>query len=101
MKGPTSFTIHVKGEDISTTPPIDSVHRGGVIKWKCQDKDYHFAVNLGYNSPCNKIKEQAGPDGEITLTEMTDASPGEYKYFIAVFKDGDLLTEDPRFIVRR
>lgn len=101
MKEPTKFMIHVKDGDISTTPSIDSVPRGGVLEWRCQDKHYHFALNLGYNSPCDKIKEQAGPDGEITLTVMTDASPGEYKYFIAVFKDGDLLTEDPRFIVRR
>lgn len=101
MNAPTKFKIHVKENgEIFTTPPSDRVPRNGEIEWTC-DNDYHFALSLGYNSPCEKEQDCAGPGGTITAQVRPDAPYGEYKYVVAVFKDGKLLIEDPRFIVRR
>ena len=93
--------IHVKSDgEISTTPHRPVEPRNGVLEWKCDKKDYHFALNLGYNSPCEEEQYHAGPGGTITAKVRPDAPFGEYKYIIAVFKEGEFFIEDPRFIIR-
>jgi hypothetical protein len=103
MKNPETITIHVnwRKEEIWTTPPIIKVPRSGVLEWSVAGEGYHFALNFGYNSPYEKEQYQAGPGGSIPVQVLSDAPFGEYKYTIAVFNDGNLLIEDPRFIVRR
>lgn len=108
MKNPTKFKIHVSkvDKDIFTSPPNERVRRNGVLEWTCAPPHYHFALNFGYNSPCDIIQEHAGPGETITATVRPDALYGEYKYFVAVFKEGEegeegeFLIEDPRFIIR-
>lgn len=104
MNNREQIMIHVKkDEEIFTTPAKPKVPRGGALEWKVAGGGYHFALNLGYNSPCELEEEpyHAEPGGSITANVRSDAPFDEYKYTIAVFKDGEFLIEDPRFIVRR
>jgi hypothetical protein len=102
MNGPAIIKIHVKkDEEIFTTPNRPRVPRNGILEWEC-DRDYHFALNLGPNSPCKPEEEpyHAGPGETIKANVRSDAPFGEYKYTIAVFKEGEFFIEDPRFIIQ-
>jgi len=99
MKKPTRFMIHVQDGEIKITPHSDKVSREGIIEWRCE-QGCIFAINLGYNLPCEEQQHQGKKGEPIEVHVRSDAPFGEYKYTIAVFKDEKLLIEDPRFIVR-
>jgi len=110
-KGTTvRITIKVENGDFSydSSRPIVIVYRNQWIEWKCEP-EYAFAVHLGWNSPQDvkknspfeKGRYRAEKGGIIKVKVEHDAQYGRYEYFVAVFDEKEIWTDDPDFIIPR
>ncbi|MCX7735075.1 MAG: hypothetical protein N2319_00035 [Candidatus Kapabacteria bacterium] len=64
------------------------------------------AVTLffGWNSPFKETQIHLERKGNIfqgDLEVLSDAPNGKYKYFVAIFKNGKIIIDDPEVIIRR
>lgn len=78
------------------------VQRGKKIKWVCENK-YAFAVHVGWHSPLEKESFRAEAGNEIIAKVLpgNEAVPGRYEYFVAVYIEEVIWTDDPDFIIPR
>ncbi len=71
------------------------VARGDQIHWK---SDFPFAVEFQGVSPCDRRK--GGSDkGALRMKVRGDAGAGVYKYFVAAYANGAVVTDDPVIII--
>ena len=89
----------MKNRQVKLEPvPRLFVDRGDKIAWECESP---FAIHfpgitlLGKGRIRSKKEEKS-----ISTAVRNDAQPGCYKYFVAVYHDGNIWTDDPEFIVK-
>ncbi len=95
------ITVDKNGE-IKYSNDYFEVEWGDHIIWKFRSKG-HYAIHLGPKTPFEwKRQDKPGGDRYSIVGIVKDyAVQGEYKYFVAIYNGRNLLTEDPKFIVRR
>jgi hypothetical protein len=98
-KSTVVVTIALKDGVVQCTPDCIYAYRGQAIEWKCE-KDFPFAVHLGYDSPFNRVHHQALRQQPIRLDIGKDTPRGKYKYVVAVFDGNNVWIEDPHIIIR-
>jgi len=99
---PHRVEIIVKNGEICYSNDYFKVNRGDSIIWSCDKKYGHcYSVHLGYKSPLPKGRYRKACGQDIRDKVKTNAEPGEYKYFVAVYDGKNIWTDDPIFIVRR
>lgn len=97
-----TINITVDGDQIMVeqTPP-GPVDRETRIVWICE-QGYPFAVQFGWDSPLEEMMYKNEPKSSIAEgVIMSDAAYGQFKYFVAVCVNEQMLTLDPEIIVRR
>jgi len=90
-----------KDDEFLYEPLIVKMKRGDTIVWTFGNEGYHFAVNIGWNTPLDMMQDQGTSKEPIIGKVREDAPNDRYKYFVAAFdlKKNILLTDDPDFIV--
>jgi len=100
------ITITVDDCEIICDPdPAYARHKDTVI-WK---SDYAFTVDFSLKTPfkekhfrANKEEARKGKGGKVTYEDEKKTSKNKkFKYFVAVFYEGRILTDDPDLIIRR
>lgn len=103
-----TITITVRHDNVICTPNSQPAFLHENVKWI---SDYAFAVDFGLKAPFNKKQfrakkkdAQQGKGGRVTY-EFTGApntlKRKEFKYFVAVFYEEEILTADPNLVIRR
>ena len=86
-------------EYVPYVPKIDSSVTEDV-KWTCEvdgESANTFAIHFTGASPCNKGRKRTST-GSITLA-LNTVSKGRFHYYVAVYHDGEIWTDDPDMIV--
>jgi hypothetical protein len=101
-KGPTEHTITIEVENVNGKDKIRyrpqrkiKALSGDTIDWICE---YPWAVDFGRTTPLEASKLWGQGDlkpSPVPKTVRGDAAIGTYEYFVAVWKDGSILTDDP------
>lgn len=96
-----TITISVRDGKFSYTgdPVGDPIvaRRGDKVAWVCNDG--HFAVHLGWSTPCEKGRYRASRGQALEARVRKDAGRGAYKYSVAVSVDNRIWTDDPQIII--
>lgn len=95
-----TITIRHENGDLTYDACNVRLRWGDVIEWRCEPRQ-PFAVHIGWDSPLRKGRYQSVDGNPIADTVPDGALPGRFKYFVAVFEDGKIWTDDPEFVVRR
>jgi hypothetical protein len=98
-KSTVEVTVALKDDIVQCTPDCAYVCRGQTIEWKCE-RDFPFAIHLGYDSPFERVHHHAPKQQRIRLDIAKNTPRGRYKYVVAVFDGSNVWIEDPQMIVR-
>jgi len=100
MNKPETYPVKISVENrqVKLEPvPRLFVDRGDTIEWTC---DFPFAIHFPGITPLGKGRIRPKEGKTISTAVRNDAQPGCYKYFVAVYFDGNIWTDDPDFIVK-
>lgn len=70
---------------------------GDVVEWRSEQGAW--AVHLGPLSPFDAIRLRGGSGKAVSATVREDVPRGKYPYFVAVYVDGQVWTDDPDNVV--
>jgi plastocyanin len=98
-KSTVTVNIALKDGIVQCTPDCIYVRRGQTIEWQCE-KDFPFAIHLGYDSPFERAHHQAPRQELIRLNIPKETPRGRYKYVVALYDGSRVWIEDPMMVIR-
>lgn len=99
-KSTVTVTVALKDGIVQCTPDCAYVRRGQNIEWKCE-RDFAFAIHLGYDSPFERAQYQVPRQERIRLNIPKEIPHGRYKYVVALYDGEKVWIEDPQLIILR